>query len=395
MKFFFDFVVKHSLITKQKLIFQGNVVVHSRTIHVSKNGNSTDNEDCGSFIKPCKHLRQAIKISDPFDIILMDSSYIYYQNNPISIPHSLTISSYFADQHIGNQDDKATLDFLVDGITFFSIHQDLNLTNIVLIVNPRSSVDVFILFSAVEGQNVSKISVIDCIFQLQIVTQMTLYHDFASLEIEFKETNFVAPLTNQRNTRRKERWDFKRKNEFEQNSVKRVVFYKCNFLHFNILEASQANSEWYFWNNTFKRTGLVINGEMSLVQFVQNLFDYSFLALSNSDTSPKLTEIKERSTKLVGCTFRTSIIQLSNFGKTSNINDLFISNSHFENSPVTVWAYAFESSLIFNVTVENSLFTGSGYYPSASQLELTNLSKSTVKKATILNCTFKNLLRPL
>ena len=322
----------------------------------------------------------------------MDSSYVYLQNKTVPIPHSLTISSYSDDHQISNQ-DKATLDFILpnEGRTLFSIHQNLILANISSVLNPRSSIDA-VVFSAGQDQSVSKVSIIDCVFLAPtIATQMTLFAHFTYLEIEFQKTYFIAQVTSLWNTRRKGRLDFERKNISKQNSSERVVFFKCSFLNFDFSESSQKNSEWYFWNNTFRNTNLVIQGEMGLVHYVENTFeDNSYVAQQNSDTfSQDQSDNKERSTKVVGCTFRNSMVQFINYSSSTD-NELLISNSNFENSPVTASAYASESNLIFNVTVENTSFTGSSYYQSSSQLELTSTSTSTRVKATIQNCTFKN-----
>uniref|UniRef100_A0A7M5ULR4 Uncharacterized protein n=1 Tax=Clytia hemisphaerica TaxID=252671 RepID=A0A7M5ULR4_9CNID len=192
--------------------------VHSRTIYVSQNQNSTDTADCGFFNKPCNSLRQAIKISDPSDTILMDSNYVYHQNKTISIPHSLIISSYSAGPAMKSVDDKAILDFLFHfeegDRTFFSIKQKLILTNIKLIVNPTSDRYV-IVFSADQNQNVSKISIVNCVFEQLSGTEMTFFDRVPFFDAEVNKTSFVAnPLDIKT---RKQRVDFEQNGVLDQN----------------------------------------------------------------------------------------------------------------------------------------------------------------------------------
>ncbi|XP_066936687.1 uncharacterized protein [Clytia hemisphaerica] len=371
------------------LLFLVETAVCWRIIYVSKNGNSTEKKECGSFIKPCKHLHQAIEISHHSDIILMDSKYIYNQYNSIVIPRSLNISSYSAERRIN--DDRATLDFLIliEEKAFFYIHQNFTLINISMVVNPRSFSSP-IVFGTESDQNFSKVSVINCVFKQPSNYIMIFFGLFTSLDVEFVNTNFISSATNTWHARRKER-ALHQKDIFRHYLAKRITFLKCIFQNFRCSGTGLENSEWYFWNNTFKKVDLEIRGDMTSVHYVNNTFeDNSYLVQWNSETASQ-NKTKEnlgkgRSTKVVDCKFRNSIARFKIDGSPT-ANELLISNTHFENSPVTVKVYG---GLPLNVIVESCSFKGSGDYPSSSQVEFTALRSNTIIKATVLNCTFRD-----
>ncbi|XP_066913308.1 uncharacterized protein [Clytia hemisphaerica] len=281
---------------------------NAQVIHVSHNENSTYNEkSCGSITEPCFDLDIAISKSQDGDIILLESTFVYWHNKTIGIPHSLSIGSYNRRQ---NTTQKATISMYnhFDTIHLFQTEASkLVIKNLHFKLNITSTL---VLIDTINDSPSTMMMMYNCLLEWKDMAWFVVLDKPSNVNITLIKSSFVAEsFSLNQHVQRNEKKEWQRPHDGIIAFKGCLSILSCNITRIQSFDIPTTGGGWLIWatfnltikyNHFLNSNIMVRTSASSKLQYIRNHFNgihlNNQLGVDNNEIKPNeqpiLTMIK-------------------------------------------------------------------------------------------------------